>query len=282
MAESAVKTRRTEKATSPSRAAAKPAGAEASVAASVPALVQSPTPVVAPERPLSGKGAGRGRSKSKPTGPRRKSPRKTSVTDRNGDLSTIKGRITTRRVELGMDQATAAAKTGVARAAYSQYETGKVTPNIGMIEQLSETLDVRPEYIAYGIGESDDIEWLRYEPAARMWVRHAVWGLPQDWIDSRVPGIGRRSLCMVEVTNDSAVVQPGDMALVNREARPTETEVEEYMFVLGKEAVAANMRRVDANTLQIWTPDGKDSYPAKSREVNVLGKIVAHIQGADG
>ena len=52
----------------------------------------------------------------------------------------------------GLNQEEVAEKLGIKRQAYQPYETGKITPSVGMIKRIAQVFDVSADYL---LGLSD-------------------------------------------------------------------------------------------------------------------------------
>lgn len=205
---------------------------------------------------------------------RRKSPRSTNMWLRNGDTSTIPGRLTTRRVELGLEQEEVAARMGVARAAYSQYETGKVTPTLEKIEKAAEALETSPQWIAFG-GKNQELPVVAYVATTRTWASSGeTWPIPYRWLAAQLPGVDLSKLDAVEVSNDSAFVHAGDVVLVEREVRPTEKRDQEFIFSVDGHSMSDNVRRVEGG-YEIGVQGDETVRTVSARSIRFHGRVVA-------
>lgn len=68
------------------------------------------------------------------------------------------GRIKKARAASGLSQEQLAVEIGKVRPTIVQYEAGKITPPIEVIEKIAEVLDVSPAYLAFGAIAETDIE----------------------------------------------------------------------------------------------------------------------------
>ncbi|AXQ69234.1 transcriptional regulator [Caulobacter phage CcrBL9] len=201
----------------------------------------------------------------------------TNVWMRNGDESTIPGRLTSRRVQLGMDQIDVANKMGVARAAYSQYETGKVTPTLDKIIKAAEALETTPQWIAFG-GMNHEIPILTYNSSNRTWVStDQTWPVPASWIKDRLSNVDPHKLDAYEATTSSpsAMVQAGDVVLVDREEKPGTRLYQEFVFAMDGECLTDNLRKTDGGYLVGLAEEGKQPVLVNTRAIRILGKVVA-------
>lgn len=202
--------------------------------------------------------------------------------DRNGDKSTISGRLTTRRIELNMRQEEVAAEIDAARAAYSQYETGKVTPNLDKLTRLAAVLKVTPEWLTFGIGERVVSEELTYSAPARTWVRERSWSLNDMWMAEHLKASSPADVVLTTLTMESpsGTYQVGDVALVDKAARPSDQNTdEEFIFALHGQSMIGRIRKVDSD-FHITFADAR-TETVSPQAVRMLGKVVGAIILAD-
>lgn len=218
---------------------------------------------------------------SRATGPagRTKTLRTTNVLMRNGDESTLHGRLTSRRVALGLDQADIAERMGVARAAYSQYETGKVVPSLEKIEKVAKALETTPQWVAFG-GMNHEIPIVEYVSSTRSWTRtDRTWPMPASWLKSKLPKIDPQHLEAFEATedSDSGMVKAGDVVIVVRDLKPSHRTDEEYLFSMDGECRTDNIRKVDGGWLVGNAEGGRKPAVVNSRAIRIHGRVALFV-----
>ncbi|UTU07885.1 putative HTH DNA binding protein [Caulobacter phage C1] len=213
---------------------------------------------------------------------RGKTSRTTNVWMRNGDESSVHGRLTSRRVQLGLDQIDIANRMGVARAAYSQYETGKVVPSLEKIEKAAEALETTPQWIAFG-GSNHEIKIMSYVTGSRTWVDTGeTWPIPASWLKSKFPNLNPHSLDAFEATTDSpsAMVQKGDILIVARDQKPNNKLYQEFVFSMNGECHTDNVRKVEGGFLIGSGDEGNPPVQVSHHAIRILGQVVTIVAAA--
>lgn len=217
------------------------------------------------------------------TARRAMSERKTNVWDRAGHTDTLANRLTTRRTELRQRQVDLADQIEVARTAYSQYETGKITPSVDKVIRLAAALDVTPEWLAFGIGDKVTTEEVSYHTASRTWVRERAWTLNERWVGERFPGIDPADLVLtsIEGKTPNGLFERGDVVIVNRASQPTDAKTDnEFIYASHREAKVGRMRRVGED-YEIELSDEQKETESR-RGVRVLGEVIGGVLSLTG
>ena len=72
-------------------------------------------------------------------------------------------RLRSLREHRGLTETMLASRLGVSRVAAEQWEREVTQPTLGMVERIAELLQVEPEYLAFGAGESGRQAWIGWQ-----------------------------------------------------------------------------------------------------------------------
>jgi transcriptional regulator with XRE-family HTH domain len=192
---------------------------------------------------------------------------------RHLDSTSLGGRLTIQREHLGLKQEEVAARIGVARTAYSQYETRIVVPSLAKIIKLAEALETTPEWIAFGVGERVSMPELAYDIPSKGWVQVNVCALNPQWVKQHLPDIDQKTLCAVRLPNSVGGLDADDIAIVQREVKITDKR-QEFLYVMGADVLVGDLKRVKEG-IEVFIE--KSSETVNARNVKVLGRMVGHM-----
>ena len=249
-------------------------------------------------------------TKSAHTTPKVKGPmhRKGSVRGQIANPTTMQERMTSRRMELDMSQADVASqidffnkKQGewktLSRSAYCMYESGDVLPDIDKIVSLAKALQCSPEWLAFGIEQTDTlaaalkcapqwladgiedlvtVEELEYTGARKKTFTVArEWPLYNDWLQTQFD-VPTESLALIRIDDFAENLQPGEMAFIQRDAVPTPAGAPFVYALDGEVRVDHLTRPTPAGPYRIFDQDRRHrDVPAK--DITLLGKVVGKI-----
>lgn len=192
---------------------------------------------------------------------------------RHMDTTTLGGRMTIQREHLGLRQDQVAELIGVARTAYSQYETRTVVPNLAKIIALAEALQTTPEWLAFGVGERSSMPELTYDVPSKSWTQVNVCALNPQWLKQHLPNIDLKTLCTVRLPDAVAGMNADDIAIVQRDVKVTDKR-QEFLYVMGADILVGDLQRTKEG-IEVFM--GKASEKVHPRNLKVLGLVVGHI-----
>lgn len=192
---------------------------------------------------------------------------------RHMDASTPGGRMTIQREHLGLRQDEVAAMIGVARTAYSQYETRIVVPTVAKFQLLAVALQTTPEWLAFGVGERSSMPELTYDIPSKSWSQVNVCALNPHWLKQHLPNIDLKTLCTVRLPDAVAGMNADDIAIVQREVKITDKR-EEFLYVMGVNILVGELRRTKEG-IEVFMEDTSETV--NPRNIKMLGRMVGHI-----
>lgn len=197
---------------------------------------------------------------------------------RPADPDTIGGRLLLRRQQLGLQQVDVAARMGVARAAYSQYETNTVPPALDKIAKAAKALETSEWYLAYGIGEATRNDELDFDHRTQEWFVRRHWSLNEDWLQQRMRHVSPNDIVLVESPTPTNNVHHGEMLIVVKANKKPWTTPDEYVFVEGGRAQVAQLQQGERGGVVIHSTDGRSHRTVQDSEIDILGKVCGSIQ----
>lgn len=141
----------------------------------------------------------------------------------------IGARVKKRRNELGMTQVNLSEQLGMAQQSLQKIESG-ITKNPRNIEKLAKALQCTPEYLRFGVGDSDNVSpgpLVKSRLPLISWVQAGAWSEIQEVS----PLEAEHFMCPVNCSEKSFVLKvqgismepkflDGDLIFVDPEARP--------------------------------------------------------------
>lgn len=170
-------------------------------------------------------------------------------------------------------------KGAFARVAYTNYENGEVVPGPEKIFTLAEVLETTAKWLYFGDepGVSQQVQIAektfennRFEDTGR------CWGLDADWLTTNYKGKASGAYAIAIIEHRSPSLYAGDAALVDTEARPTETSHEEFVFAHAKAIFAGDLKKVGGG-YQMYDDKGKPSHVASPQQIRILGKVLGSV-----
>lgn len=218
--------------------------------------------------------------------------RKGSIKGRVVDPENLQQRLISRRQELDLSQGDVAkqivfwnnkAKESkvLSRSAYCMYESGEVVPDLGKIVTLSKVLKCSPEWLAFGIGESDTandnlVEEVEWEGKTAEFHTRKTWTVDSEWTETRF-GVAPADLVLATVNDFSPNLKPGDIAVVRRDAEP-KSAGGEFIFVQDDEMKVAHVTRPTADgAYRVYDADRRSYAEVPQDDLTFLGKVVGRM-----
>lgn len=232
--------------------------------------------------------------------------RKGSIKGMIDNPTTLEERLTSRRMELNMSQADVASKIRfhnkkqgewkvLSRSAYCMYESGDVLPDVDKIVSLAEALQCTPEWLAFGTEKTDTLaealqcapEWLadgiddlvtleEVEHTKKGFTYTRSWPMFKDWLDTQFD-VPVESLALVRVDDFADNLQPGEMAFVHRDAKPTPSGAA-FVYALDGEVHVDHLTRPTASgPYRIFDQDRRGHRDVDPKSITLLGKVVGKI-----
>lgn len=220
---------------------------------------------------------------------------------------TIGQRITARRLELGLTQEAVAAqcvitqksdsrtpkgkpkpgwvprKAGdiipLSRSAYCMYETDSVAPVLDVLVQIARALRTTPEYIAFGRGAINPVDFVDYSEKVDGFERDdgTIWTIPAPYLKEQY-GASPDEVALVSIPDFTPSLSPGDLALVRRGVEPGAGSSGEFVFGRDGELGAAYITRPErAGPYRVYDRSKKAYDEVQPGDLNVLGKVIGKI-----
>ena len=166
-----------------------------------------------------------------------------------------------------------------ARVAYTNYENGEVVPGPEKIFTLAAILETTAKWLYFGDEPGGQAQAQvpqmifnghGFEESGR------CWGLDADWLRKNYAGKASGAYAVAEIENRSVSLYPGDVALVDTEARPVESGHEEFVFAFAKSIMAGDLKKVDGG-YQMFDEKGKPSTVASPQQIRILGRVLGSV-----
>lgn len=209
--------------------------------------------------------------------------------------STLGGRLAQRRTELGLKQETVASQIFItqksqsklpgramgsarplSRTAYVMYETDSVPPPLELVSQMAVVLKTSPAWIAFGIGQRDQIDEVEYDPKTDSYHTARTWALDENWLRERFE-VQVADIALVTAPDYTPSLAPGDVAIVKRGVEPTASGGE---FVYGCDdglRVAHVTRPARGGPYRVYEADLKSHTDVEPGDFNVFGRVIGKI-----
>lgn len=218
--------------------------------------------------------------------------RKGSLKGRVVNPENLKERLIARRQELNLSQGDVAKQIEfwnnkaqlrkvLSRSAYCMYESGEVTPDLGKIVTLAKVLKCSPEWLAFGIGESDTtndnlVEEVEWDAKTAEFSPRKTWTIDPEWAETRFSATPA-DLALATVNDFSPSLKPGDLAVVRRDVEP-KSGGGEFVFVQDDEMKVAHLTRPTAEgPYRVYETDRKNYSEVPQDDLTFLGKVVGRM-----
>lgn len=179
-------------------------------------------------------------------------PRRVDIpgTDKGLDLHTMGGRIAWSRLRRDMTQAAVAKKLGLSRATIVQYEKDNITPPIPAVERLAATLDVSPEFLAFGRQGVDALRNAAEEIVTVAEVSHGSSGLfesgafamPKKVFDGKGMDTTRTKMFVLDHDEDEFGFSEGDRIIIDQSVKDIHSS-DNILFLIETSDGPAVLRR---------------------------------------
>ncbi|WP_367647413.1 helix-turn-helix domain-containing protein [Ruegeria arenilitoris] len=193
------------------------------------------------------------------------------------------------RLAKGISQGELASAIGVSRTAIGQWELNGVQPSLERLDEVSRFLDVKPEWIAFGVSDTPDsseanfveVDEVEFGQSHNEVFPKQVWKLPFGFVTHELM-ISDSSPIIFRVSNNAMAPEltSGDRVIVDR----GQSVIDGGLLLIWNK-VAACVARVHANPSE--TEDsvrvvlGGQSIDMPLGSVVVLGKVVGRIRSAE-
>jgi transcriptional regulator with XRE-family HTH domain len=188
-------------------------------------------------------------------------------------------RLKAARTERRMSQEELARQAGVSRPAYGMWEAGRVLPDISRLLGLAEFLNLRPEYLAFGIGGNEDADrggWIDEAPNDAKGKRKlSRWALPGPLIQALNCPPGALTIHETPRALPGTGVGRGDWLLVDTSQRQV-IEAGHYAFWNGDRLQVGFVSaiRPEAEAESIVVVVGEATHQMHASNLRVEGRIV--------
>ena len=196
----------------------------------------------------------------------------------------IGARVKKRRNELGMTQVNLSEQLGMAQQSLQKIESG-ITKNPRNIEKLAKALQCTPEYLRFGVGDSDNVSpgpLVKSRLPLISWVQAGAWSEIQEVS----PLEAEHFMCPVNCSEKSFVLKvqgismepkflDGDLIFVDPEARP---EHGSYVVARLDEENQATFKQLiiegGQKFLKALNPNWPDPLMPINGNCTIVGKVV--------
>lgn len=183
-------------------------------------------------------------------------------------------RLKMRRLLIGMKQEDVAAKVGLSRTAYCQYETNSSKLTVDRAAEVADILGVSRQWLAFGDGPMEAISQIAFRNGKM--IRTGEWGLNEAWVESALHGLKTSELLIFLATLDGSTTKAGDAVLLEKTDTLEETKAGEYLCVVDGMAQLAHLSRRSA-TGAIRVSGGPKAGSFASDEVKIIGRVVTKL-----
>jgi transcriptional regulator with XRE-family HTH domain len=199
------------------------------------------------------------------------------------DLSTMGGRITWARIRKELRQEDVAEKLGKSRATVVQYEKNNIMPPIPEVERLANTLDVSPEFLAFGRQGADALRGNK--PSVFMVPEMSMGGkrlfqsgeaaLPKRFFENQKLNPERTRMFVLDHDEDEFMFFNGDSIAVDQSNKDiTSSDRDLFLCQIGEQRPAVYRRESLTQTGKVKLMDGKGkTHMYAIDEITVIGSV---------
>jgi transcriptional regulator with XRE-family HTH domain len=201
------------------------------------------------------------------------------------NLNTMGGRITWARIRKELRQEDVAEKLGKSRATIVQYEKDNIMPPIPEVVRLADTLDVSPEFLAFGRQGVDALRNGRSNSVVTM-TEMSVGGkrglfnsgevaLPKSFFGGKDINLERTKMVVLDHDEDEFQYYKGDRLIVDQSATAlTDTSRDTFLVQIGDGAPAVMRREGLTQTGKVRLMDGGGkTHLFAIDDVKVIGAV---------
>lgn len=166
----------------------------------------------------------------------------------------------------------------LSRTAYSMYETDSVTPVLDVLEQIAYALRTSPSYIAFGQGSRDPVLMLGWRRKIDEFVAVDTWDIPNAWLRETFD-LEPSDVALVQVQEFIPHLNPGDVALVQRDVEPTRAGANFAYGLCGSEGILIHQitRPARAGPYRVYTSDLKRHRDVEPGDLKIIGKVIGKV-----